>query len=92
MKNVFLVFTLVALFSLNACCQDAKEVPAAVKATLDNEFKAYKVEESELSETAKGKVYEFALRQGKEEMEVAINADGTVIKKEQAEEEDEDDE
>jgi len=152
MKNVFLVFTLAAMFSLNACCQDAKEVPAAVrtafsekfpdaskvkwsmenkteweaefkindkeysanydvngtwmeteyeiaeseipaavKATLDNEFNTYKVEESELSETANGKVYEFELTKGKEEIEVAINADGTVVKKEQAEEDGDED-
>lgn len=65
------------------------EIPAAVKATLANEFKAYKVEESELSESADGKVYEFELTKGKEEMEVVIGTDGTVLKKEQEEEEDE---
>lgn len=38
MKNVFLVFTLVAIFTLNACSQDAKEVPAAVKTAFSQKF------------------------------------------------------
>lgn len=148
MKNVFLVFALVAMFSLNACCQDTKEVPAAVKtafsqkfpdaskvkwsmenkteweaefkmngkeysanydvngtwmeteyaisqnevpanikATLGAEFIGYVINESEISETALGKVFEFELKKGNEKKEVTVSLDGTVIKKEQAEEE-----
>ncbi|MDD3624004.1 MAG: PepSY-like domain-containing protein [Proteiniphilum sp.] len=58
------------------------DIPANVKQTLDNEFAGYKIEEAEISETAKGKVYEFALEKGKTEMEVAISPDGQVVKKE----------
>jgi len=57
-------------------------IPANVKQTLDTEFAGYKIEEAEISETAKGKVYEFALEKGKTEMEVAISPDGQVVKKE----------
>jgi len=59
-----------------------KEIPAAVKQTLDGEFAGYKIEEAEISETAAGKVYEFELEKGKMEVEVAIGPDGKVVKKE----------
>jgi len=59
-----------------------KEIPAAVTKTLGKEFPGYKLLESEVSETAKGKVFEFEVQTGKTKMEVAINVDGTLIKKE----------
>ena len=58
------------------------EIPRAVKQTLDSQFKGYKIEESEVSETAKGKVYEFALEKDDTDIEVAIAPNGTVVKKE----------
>ncbi len=60
----------------------AAEIPVAVKQTLARDFTGYKIEESEISETAAGKIYEFALEKGESELEVGIAPDGTVIKKE----------
>lgn len=57
-------------------------IPANVKQTLDTEFAGYKIEESEISETAEGSVYEFELVKAKVKMEVAISPDGKVVKKE----------
>ena len=59
-----------------------KEIPAAVTKTLSEEFSGYKLVESEISETANGKVYEFEIKTGSGKMEVAINTDGTIVKKE----------
>lgn len=71
-----------------------KDIPEAVKTSLDTESAGAKIEVSEVSETKDGKVYEFVLRKGDNEMELQINATGKIIKKEQAngeqEEEDED--
>ncbi len=56
------------------------EIPAGVASTLSKEFQGYKITVSEISETAKGKVYEFDMRKGKTKKEVAVNADGTILK------------
>ncbi|MFH1319700.1 MAG: PepSY-like domain-containing protein [Bacteroidota bacterium] len=58
------------------------EIPAVVKTTIEEEFSGYKIAESEISETADGKVYEFELEKDKVEMEVAIDTNGKIIKKE----------
>jgi hypothetical protein len=58
------------------------EVPANIKATLGAEFIGYVINESEISETALGKIYEFELKKGNEKKEVAVSLDGKVIKKE----------
>jgi len=68
----------------------AKEIPAAVKATIDKEFAGYKNEESAISETAEGKVFEFVLSKGKEKYDVSINSSGKVVTKELVKEEKED--
>ena len=47
---------------------------------------------SEISETKDGKIYEFSLEKDKTEMELAIDANGVVLKKEQIKEEKEDEE
>ncbi|MFQ3214716.1 MAG: outer membrane biogenesis lipoprotein LolB [Marivirga sp.] len=57
------------------------KAPAAVKATLEQEFRDYAVEESEISKTTEGKVYEFALEKDETEIEVAIDVNGKIIKK-----------
>lgn len=57
------------------------EIPAAIKQILDTEFNGYEIEESEISETSKGKVYEFELEQGEINIEVAITLEGKIIKK-----------
>ncbi|AFL82621.1 Protein of unknown function (DUF2874) [Aequorivita sublithincola DSM 14238] len=59
-----------------------KDLPAAVKKALSDGFPGFKTEEMELSETASGAVYEFALEKGDTEMEVAIDSSGKVIKQE----------
>jgi len=57
-------------------------IPANVKQSLDTEFAGYKIEEAEISETANGSVYEFAVEKDETAMEVAISPDGKVVKKE----------
>ncbi|MDX1828373.1 MAG: PepSY-like domain-containing protein [Lutibacter sp.] len=66
------------------------KLPDAVKSTLDNEFKEFDIDESEVSETAKGVVYEFALENDIKNLEVAISPEGKVIKKEVKKNNDED--
>ena len=57
------------------------EIPAAVTNTIGKEFPGYKITVSEISETAKSKVYEFDISNGKTKKEIAINADGSLVKK-----------
>jgi uncharacterized membrane protein YkoI len=59
-----------------------RDIPAAVKRTLNTQFKGYDIEEVEVSITANGKVYEFALEKDGTDLEVAIAPNGTVVKKE----------
>ena len=61
---------------------ETSAIPVNVKQTLDAEFAGYKIEEAEISETAEGSVYEFALEKDEQDMEVAISPDGMVKKKE----------
>ena len=69
-----------------------KEIPAAVKATLDKEFAGYKVAEPEVSETQEGKIFEFALSKGTEKIEAAIDVAGKVLTKEPVKKEEGDEE
>lgn len=59
----------------------ANEIPAAVKTAIDKDYAGYKMKESEISETAKGKVYEFELVKGKNKVEIAFDMNGKIIKK-----------
>jgi hypothetical protein len=59
-----------------------KEIPFTVTNALTKEFPGYKVEESVISETATGKVYEFKLKVAEELKEITVNTYGTIIKKE----------
>ena len=71
------------------------EIPENVQRTLDTEFSGYDIEESEISEKAEGSVYEFELEKGESNLEVAIDSNGKVTKKEEKKEkgeEDDDDE
>jgi hypothetical protein len=70
----------------------AKEIPSAVKATLDKESAGYKTAESVVTENKDGKAFEFLLKKGETEIELIVDSKGKVIKKEQAEKEDEEDE
>lgn len=58
------------------------DIPENVKTILLSEFPGYKIEASEISETKDGMVYEFEIEKGESEMEVAINNNGKVVKKE----------
>ncbi|HUX96614.1 MAG TPA: PepSY-like domain-containing protein [Bacteroidales bacterium] len=69
-----------------------KEIPSAVKATLDKESMGFKIEESALSETKNGKAFEFVISKGETEFELSIDTNGKLLSKEQLKEEDEDDE
>ncbi len=64
------------------------EIPQKIKVALDTEFKSYKIEEAEISETAAGSVYEFELEKGEKTLEVVFNLDGNKLKEEVIEEED----
>jgi hypothetical protein len=55
---------------------NAKEIPVSVISSIAKEFAGFKTDESEVSETVKGKVYEFVLSKGKEKMEAAFTNDG----------------
>jgi hypothetical protein len=59
-----------------------KEVPENIRGSLKANFADYKVEEVEVSETEEGTLYEFELEKGIEEWEVALDLNGTVVKKE----------
>jgi hypothetical protein len=65
-----------------------KEIPAAVKITLDKESSGYKIGESVIAENKDGKVYEFLLSKDKKEFELLIDLNGKMVKKEQVTEED----
>lgn len=67
----------------------AKEIPSSVKVTLDKESAGYKTAESVVTENKDGKAFEFLLKKGETEIELIIDSNGKVIKKEQAEKEDE---
>lgn len=69
----------------------ADELPAAVKATIQKEFDGYKIEASELSETADGKMFEIELEKGEIEVEAIIDTKGNLIKKEIIQEDEETD-
>ena len=67
----------------------SSELPAAVQAALEEQFGEYELDLAEVTETAEGKLFELGLKKGKEEMEISIDMNGKVLKKAQAEEEDE---
>ncbi|WP_194852411.1 PepSY-like domain-containing protein [Nonlabens antarcticus] len=69
---------------------DISEVPQVVMASLNFNFSGYEIEEAEISETSSGSVYEFEMEKGESELEVAIDDNGKVVRKENLEEEDED--
>lgn len=58
------------------------EIPADILSALNKKFPGYKIDDAEIEETALGKFYEFELKKGKEEIEVLIDAQGNVVKKE----------
>jgi hypothetical protein len=69
-----------------------EELPSAVKSTLDRESAGLKIKLSEVTETENGTAFEFVLRKGETGTELVIDNTGTIVKKEQLKEEDENDE
>ena len=57
------------------------EIPAEVKSAIAKNFPGYQIKESEISETATTKVYEFELVKGITKKEVALDSSGKIIKK-----------
>lgn len=70
---------------------NVNDLPEVVRLTIQNEFKEYKVKESEISETKDGKCYELELKKGEEKLEVTLDLDGNVLKKEQLKDNDDKD-
>jgi hypothetical protein len=68
------------------------EIPEAVKKTVKNEFGKYEMEEAEVSENADGTFYEIKFEMDEKDMEVVFKADGTVVKKESKNEDEEENE
>ena len=65
-----------------------KAIPAAIKTTFNNDFKGYKIKFVELSETSdKGKIWEITMEKDEQNMEVAFNEKGKVVKKEMVKDE-----
>jgi len=67
----------------------SSELPAAVKSTLKSEFKGYDLEKAEVSETPEGKVFEMKIENDEHDMEVVMDGNGKVLKKESKKENDE---
>ena len=69
------------------------DLPASVQSAINNEFSGYSIEEAEAVETAEaGMFFEVALEKGESSLEVQISADGQVLKKEEKEEAESDEE
>jgi hypothetical protein len=66
------------------------EVPSAVLDILDQNFTGYEIEEVESVETPSDKSFEFEIEVDEEEFEVMIDSNGTLTKKKELEENDED--
>ncbi|GAL64575.1 PepSY-like domain-containing protein [Algibacter lectus] len=69
---------------------DENDIPQNVKAALASSFPGYEMEEAEISETQNGTVYEFEIEKDETEMEVAIDANGKVVKQEVKQKDDKD--
>ncbi|PIB34966.1 hypothetical protein BFP72_05950 [Reichenbachiella sp. 5M10] len=66
----------------------ASEIPANIRAILDQNFSDYEIEEPEVTETPQGNSYEMEIEAGEEEFEVAIDTKGKLTKKKEEEDED----
>lgn len=86
-----------ANFSLNGEWKETEyeikksEIPANIRAILDQNFDDYDIEEAEIAESASGKSYEFEIEVDDQEFEVAIDAQGKLTKKLESEEDEDND-
>lgn len=58
----------------------ASEIPANINTQIKKDFPGYKMKESEISETSKGKVYEFEMVKGMDKKEVSYDLNGKQVK------------
>ena len=70
---------------------EISEVTETVKSALTDAYPDYKIKEVEISETSAGMVYEFEIKKGDSAMEVTVDKDSKVTKK-QVKDEDKKDE
>lgn len=59
-----------------------RDIPKNIRTVLKSKFPKYKIEEAEIAETSEGSVYEFQLEKGSENLEVAIDKKGAILKQE----------
>jgi len=68
------------------------DIPSTVMASLKEKYPDAKIEEMEMLETPDGKFYEIEIATGETTLEVALDANGTVVKEEVLEEHEDRDE
>ncbi len=68
------------------------EIPSNIKAIMDKNLTAYKIEEVEIAESASGQSYEMEISMGKEEFEISIDEQGNFTRLKKDNENDEQDE
>lgn len=71
---------------------EVQSLPESVQSTLKNDFSRYKIEETEITETPDYTAYEVEIEKGGSTMEVVIDSEGKVLKKKEAEDEEDDNE
>ncbi len=62
------------------------DLPQAIKTTLETDFKGYKTDDIEMTETNGTVNYELNAEKGEEEFTLVFDANGKLLKKEKAEE------
>ena len=68
---------------------DQADLPAAIVDTLESAYGDYEVKEVELCETPEGKSWEIEVKKDQTEMELVMDENGKVLKKEAEDEEEE---
>ncbi len=58
----------------------SSDVPSNVRSTLNKEYEGYRIDNSYLSENAKGKVYRFEVSKDGDQKTVKIDPNGNVVK------------
>lgn len=66
------------------------DLPGVVLSAVNNEFEGWKIEGIEKLESPEFNGYELSVEKGKQEFEVKVSAEGKIISKKEADEEDED--
>ena len=69
---------------------ETSQLPQHLSMQIKKEYPDYKIDESEISETSKGTMYEVMLEKGEMRMEIVANKKGTIVSHKSAKEDDED--